>query len=422
MKSIIIIHNVEGLSPYIVIDGGQSISDINKYLMGKYGKPLIIGVILNGYFYINDTGKNWNKVDYMVNGVSVYGIIAMSSIFNSDLLKLSSVVKPIYTNNPITPMADNSEFPYERNEYLDKDQMFKNLLQYQPVSSRDRWLYKGDIRYININRRYSFISFVSQEDWINLFDGIADHYTGKQRMSASVMVRGQLLPSPMDCWDNRRDSILNEAKQKNDKPINILWYKCRWATRFRPSWAKGLISKFFSNPKGIKMLDISAGWGDRLIAAISLGMEYHGYDPNMELKTGHDAMISDYGDKNKQVIEYIPFETANVEEGVYDLVLSSPPYFNLEHYSDNNDQSSNKYPTYEGWLEGFLYPSLSKAFNGLKHGGIMMIHLSDIGKYNMSVSLCKYMSRINKAKYLGAIGLRGSDSRSTKPVWIWKKS
>ena len=66
---------------------------------------------------------------------------------------------------------------------------------------------------------------------------------------------------------------------------------------------------------GYKWLDISAGWGDRLIAAISLDMEYLGYDPNVKLEPGHTAIIEKFGNKDKQKICYEPFETATITQG-----------------------------------------------------------------------------------------------------------
>ena len=53
----------------------------------------------------------------------------------------------------------------------------------------------------------------------------------------------------------------------------------------------------------------------------------------------------------------------------FDLILTSPPYFNLELYTAG-DQSTNKYPTWEIWTEQWLKPVILASLSCLKDGGI----------------------------------------------------
>ena len=75
-------------------------------------------------------------------------------------------------------------------------------------------------------------------------------------------------------------------------------------------------------------------------------------------------------------VRYFPFEEGPIrEEEVFDLVLTSPPFFDLEIYVSNNTvdrQSCTDYPTFVGWLEGFLFPSMAKAWSKLVQGGHMV--------------------------------------------------
>lgn len=83
-----------------------------------------------------------------------------------------------------------------------------------------------------------------------------------------------------------------------------------------------------------KVLDFTAGWGGRMLGAINLGIEYTGIDTNTNLKHGYDKMIEmfDCGDKCKMLwksaleVDYSKLD--------YDFVLTSPPYEDIELYSN----------------------------------------------------------------------------------------
>jgi DNA modification methylase len=51
------------------------------------------------------------------------------------------------------------------------------------------------------------------------------------------------------------------------------------------------------------------------------------------------------------------------------MVLTSPPYFNLELYTAGQ-QSTNTYPTWEGWTEQWLKPVILGCLAHLKPGGV----------------------------------------------------
>ncbi len=75
-------------------------------------------------------------------------------------------------------------------------------------------------------------------------------------------------------------------------------------------------------------------------------------------------------------VRYFPFEEGPIgKDETFDLVLTSPPFFDLEIYvSDRGEdrQSSSDYPTFQGWLDGFLFPSMRKAWGKLVPGGHMV--------------------------------------------------
>ena len=55
-------------------------------------------------------------------------------------------------------------------------------------------------------------------------------------------------------------------------------------------------------------------------------------------------------------------------QGTYDLALTSPPYYNLEIYSDEETQS-HKYGDYNTWIEKFLKPVVFGVLDHLKEDG-----------------------------------------------------
>jgi len=131
----------------------------------------------------------------------------------------------------------------------------------------------------------------------------------------------------------------------------------------------------------IRMLDISAGWGDRLLAACSRNIKYVGCDPNSMLVPAYNNIIATHGDCKRQAVICSPFEdnwqpVNNIEK--FNFLLSSPPFFNLEIYSDEDTQSSVRYPDIKNWMDKFLKPSLCKCAILLEAGSPVILHLSDV--------------------------------------------
>ena len=114
-----------------------------------------------------------------------------------------------------------------------------------------------------------------------------------------------------------------------------------------------------------KWLDISAGWGDRLMSALLYQpLEvYCGVDPNPCLHPYYQEMIKtlDPNGKKECILIKDGFETAVLPNIKFDLVFSSPPFFDLEIYSTASANSLVKYKGEDGWFNGFLMPSIYKA-------------------------------------------------------------
>jgi len=280
----------------------------------------------------------------------------------------------------------------------------------------------------------------TEKDHYAAYDGINSFFTEEVRLQARFG-KGQ---APLTIWKDRK--ILDRAfdilirNEWNLTPANLkeaLYTFIRECKIFNPSAARALIDIFqppahcdvinhvvtVKRGETMKVLDPSAGWGDRLIGAISAGVIYHGFDPNIALGLGHDKIIETFArqKQNYQII-YQPFESDKVIlTEKYDLVMACPPCFNLEKYSFSPTQSSVAYPNLNAWLEKCLLCIVRKSWAGLREGGSMILYLHD----NITVQLTEVANLfigayLPNAHYAGVIGIE-TTTRACYPAWIWQK-
>jgi DNA modification methylase len=61
------------------------------------------------------------------------------------------------------------------------------------------------------------------------------------------------------------------------------------------------------------------------------------------------------------------------------MIFTSPPYFNREAYSQDENQSYKKYgSSYESWRDGFLRPTLKTCAEFLKPDRYLLWNIADI--------------------------------------------
>jgi hypothetical protein len=158
------------------------------------------------------------------------------------------------------------------------------------------------------------------------------------------------------------------------------------ASQFKPSIARWV----YDNYKAENILDTSMGWGDRLAGFYSSGgKNYVGIDPNSNLHKGYRSQAYVYGrlleennrvnDKTTEFIES-PAEDADLSQykNYFDLMFTSPPYFNREKYTDDDTQSWVRHRAIEDWLEKFLFKMIDNITPSIKSGGHMMINITDV--------------------------------------------
>ena len=233
------------------------------------------------------------------------------------------------------------------------------------------------------------------------------------------------------------------------------------ASQFKPSIAKAFYDYF----RCVNVLDFSAGWGDRL-AGFYCGettKSYVGIDPNTLNHPNYQRQVEFYKkhqtffEEEKQV-EFICSPAEDVDFTKYkehfDTVFTSPPYFNVEKYSDEDTQSYIRYKDIDSWNKNFLHKTLGNIIPTLKKDGLLAINIADVydAKNKTYFDICNPMNDFLKSKglwYDGCIGMEMTKrfnsggagnakseyfqeylkdkTKHTKnvafgePIWIWRK-
>jgi hypothetical protein len=260
-------------------------------------------------------------------------------------------------------------------------------------------------------------------------------------------------PSPYRSWHNRkfRDGILNalwtlKVEEINDQVFrSAIGLRKYIASQFRPSAAKCIYEYF--NAKNV--LDFSSGWGDRLAGfyAAQNTQMYVGIDPNKALFPNYYKQAEMYqnilddqlfSNKKKTIFvndcaEDVKYSIVNVHDK-FDLIFTSCPYFTVERYTQEDNQSWKRYRKLDQWLSKFLFKAIENAWNALEVNGHMLINISDVYANHQINKLCDPMNTLiqtlDGAEFKGIIGYRMSkrpNSESDKkgvfiePMFLWKK-
>ena len=165
---------------------------------------------------------------------------------------------------------------------------------------------------------------------------------------------------------NYYDTVKNKNKTKNNYIVLKEVYNiCISAINiFRPLLAMEIYAKY--NPKSI--LDFTCGWGGRLIGACALNIpNYIGIDINNNLTNSYLEMkdfLKTYSETNIEVYieNAVTFDYSKIN---YDMVLTSPPYYFLEKYSNNETYNNSK----NEMKNKFYIPVITNTYKHLQQGG-----------------------------------------------------
>ena len=257
-----------------------------------------------------------------------------------------------------------------------------------------------------------------------------DHYFLKYRIKAKTK-RGisfyEAIKDPaIDRYLAEKVDQLKAAKRKNtaDQVLRLKYdvFQLYYGTinQFRPTEA---VKLYCALKPRLGILDFSAGWGGRCLAAAALGIPYVGIDANTNLEQPYKAMLRDLAPDADVTMIFKPSETVDFSRFKYDLVFTSPPYFMIEGYE--------KMPAYAGkeaFLNIFFRPVVEKAWASLAVGGHLALNMP-VEMYEAVRSCLPPLARQIELALAGrhatnaAAGKRlGTSEPYREYTYVWKKT
>lgn len=184
-----------------------------------------------------------------------------------------------------------------------------------------------------------------------------------------------------DFFDSNDDIALLKSFFRNKRPRKVANFPVREARRI-------IFEQFpnydlFETPLNIH--DASAGFGSRMMATLLNGCNYYATEVNSEL---YSALVQAYSfvDRNgfsrgKKDVRLLGSECRiNEWKEIMDCSFTSPPYFNLEIYSDDSFSSTKNYHSYKSWKNEYLIPTCENIYFYLKFGGYAIINTKNLSE------------------------------------------
>ena len=261
------------------------------------------------------------------------------------------------------------------------------------------------------------VSFIPQytnaqlyKDWVDLkkWKTTDDFINSTNRVGMKLCEH--FFPNFYDIADNKGNSF--NTMWKKDNLIKILrWNRKSHSTPYLSELKRGIYfccgmtKSTMYRPQMMKMicdyyspnivLDPCMGWGGRMLGAVASGAHYIGFDPNTETYNNLQKMAKFLDIENKVTLIYddaMNMDKHNLPN--VDLVLTSPPYFDLEVYTNETTQSIHNHSNYRAWSDFFLKGIIQKSACLLNVGGVSCWNVGKVGKNDMFVDVENYQNEI----------------------------
>ena len=166
--------------------------------------------------------------------------------------------------------------------------------------------------------------------------------------------------------------------------------------------------------KPTSVLDMTMGWGGRLVGCAALNIpKYTGIDLNTKLERPYAEMMAALKPHSTTKFD-LRFKSAldvNYSKIDYDLVLTSPPYYDIEQYE--GQPVMNK----DTWDKEFYTPLFERTWKHLKRGGHYCLNIP-----------AEIYERVAK-KVLGSAdellpmpkGPRTTEEKYKEYIYVWHK-
>jgi len=206
-----------------------------------------------------------------------------------------------------------------------------------------------------------------------------------------------------------------DVKNKNKKKNNYIVLKevyniCISAINiFRPLVAMEVYNRY--NPSSV--LDFTCGWGGRLVGACALNIpNYIGIDINTNLKNNYCEMTKLLKENSNTNINMYFEDAVNFDYSSlsYDMVLTSPPYYCIEKYSNNTSYDSKT-----KMKNDFYIPIISNTFKYLKNNGYYCLNVNTDIYTNICIDL------LGKANEIIPLKKSKRQNNYTEFIYVWHK-
>jgi len=302
----------------------------------------------------------------------------------------------------------NMEFPLKRNDQITFQEIYN---VFHTMKNQHRTSYTPhNITGQELKHFYGLI--ILENKTIVRLQKLTDYFQEQHRITAK---RYDQELTPLEYWQNNKELTRNQVRRQTKE-----------CTNFCPTIICSLIKLF----KSKHILDFSSGWGDRLLGVMTYDdkiKSYYGIDPNKSLHTGYKNMIKSFLPKSSKqkynmINDCAEVAIKNIDQN-FDLIFTSPPYFDLEKYSDSPNQSINKFPRFEDWYNKFLLKSSFDSINKLVKNGIFALNINDTKDHKIVDRLIKDLSKISSIEFLGIIyfGNPAQKSYIYQPILVWLK-
>jgi SAM-dependent methyltransferase len=154
-------------------------------------------------------------------------------------------------------------------------------------------------------------------------------------------------------------------------------------TNFKAQNAKAIVEHLCPVLWG-NVYDYSCGYGGRLLGIGSSNFKYNyiGVEPNTET-VNYLNYLNDVIDEATGVRgTIIQSVSEEYQPEDIDCAFSSPPYFNLEKYSNEETQCMVQFTTLDEWFDGYVAPTMKNIHQGLNSDGFFATNIADYKTYS----------------------------------------
>lgn len=239
-----------------------------------------------------------------------------------------------------------------------------------------------------------------QKDWKRLKNYSNDNFFTSSVTRPGIKICETFFPNFFTIENNKGQSFAKFWNEESLKKV-LRWnrkshstpymseirrgvYFCNGLTKntmYRPHIAKMICDYYQAK----EVLDPCMGWGGRMLGAVASGAKYTSFEPSFVTFRGNLTIAKVFNFSKDVALYNIGSEAMDVFIGSneYDLIITSPPYFNLEIYSHEKTQSENKYDSYEDWKNLWLKEVIKKSTSLLKKEGVSCWNVHNVDNMSM---------------------------------------